>query len=273
MTERLTTLAALKDWLDLTSDGGDTALVRLIDAASQFALDYMSRDSFRVQQYTENCLGNGKGSVLLRNWPVVTISSVGINGRLSQAATLGTGGLPSSGYTISDMRNAPQTLNLWGGELFWYRSPCQFIYTAGFQTSQSFIIPEAPTDPVGDYITFSPTATGQWIGDIGVTIDGVDATKVGDEPVTGEYSVDEWGTYTFNATADEGKEAVITYDYVPWSIAHAVTELIGEWYRRKDRIGLLSKTLGGQETVTFSQKDMNATIKDALQYYANVVPY
>jgi hypothetical protein len=58
-----------------------------------------------------------------------------------------------------------------------------------------------------------------------------------------------------------GKVAVITYDYVPFDVSFAVTELIGEWYKRKDRIGILSKTLGGQETVTFSQKDMGESIR------------
>jgi hypothetical protein len=87
----------------------------------------------------------------------------------------------------------------------------------------------------------------------------------------GQYSVDEWGTYLF-AGADTGKAAVITYDYVPFDVSFAVTELIGEWYKRKDRIGVLSKTLGGQETVTFSQKDMGESIRSVLQPYTNVVP-
>jgi len=139
------------------------------------------------------------------------------------------------------------------------------IYTAGFRTSQTSKIPATP-------FQIAPTEGGQWIGDIGVTIDGVAATKVDTGPSTGEYSVDVSGIYTF-AAADTGKEAVISYDFAPFDVSFAATELIGEWYKRKDRIGVLSKTLGGQETITFSQKDMGDSIRTSLQPYMNVVPF
>jgi hypothetical protein len=263
MTERLTTLAAIKDYLGITDDNSDSFLDRLNVAASQFVITWIGRDSFGVREYTQNFRGNGKPSVMLFNWPVQTITSVGIAGSAVAASTFGNYGNPNSGYAISDVRFGQQQVNLYGYN-FWQGAPSQVIYTAGFQTSQTSDIPATP-------FQITPTDAGQWIADIKVTIAGVDAVKVADTPATGQYSVDVSGLYTF-ADADTGKEAVITYDYVPFDVSFAVTELIGEWYKRKDRIGILSKTLGGQETVTFSQKDMSDSIRSVLQPYANVVP-
>lgn len=267
MTERLTTLQAVKDYLDITDGNSDSFLTRLINSASQFVLTWISRDTFGVSTYTQNFKGNGKTSIMLWNWPVVSVSSVGVAGSAIAASSIGNVGMPGSGYVVSDPAkrpSAPQTLDLYGYS-FWQGAPCQVVYTAGFNTSQTTVIPDSPYQ-------ITPDTDGQWVRDTKVTIDGVDAVKVATGPAAGQYSVDEWGTYLF-AAADKGKTAVITYDYTPFEISFAVTELIGEWYKRKDRIGVLSKTLGGQETVTFSQKDMSDSIRMILQPYANVVPF
>lgn len=55
---------------------------------------------------------------------------------------------------------------------------------------------------------------------------------------------------------------------LPADLSQAVNELVGEAFKRRDHIGQTSKTLGGQETVGFSQADMNASIKTALNQYA-----
>lgn len=263
MNERLTTLAAVKDWLDITNTDSDPALIRLIDAASQFILNWIGWPSFGVREYTMNFRGNGRPYSILNQWPVQSVTSVGIGGSFVQASTFGQAGLPSNGYYLSDRRFGPQQLILQGYG-FWNGAPSQVIYHAGFRASQSTVIPATP-------FQITPNTDGQWIADISVEIDGTEAVKVDSGPTAGQYSVDEWGTYTF-AAADATKTAVMTYDYAPWDVSFAVQELIGEWYKRKDRIGLISKTLGGQETVTFSQKDMGDSIRATLQPYVNVVP-
>lgn len=271
MTERLTTLAAVKEWLDITTDEADAGLIRLINAASQYALDYMGRDTFALTTYTQNGKGNGKSSMLLRNWPVVGVTSMGVQGTAIGAAVIGASGLPGVGYVISDPRNAQQALELFGHS-FYYGAYVSITYQAGYSTTQDVTIAASNSEPTDNYCHVTPTNAGQWISDIGVTIDDVSATRsTAPTPAAGEYYVSEWGEYTFNI-ADLDKDAVISYSFVPWSVSQAVCELIGEWYKRKDRIGLLSKTLGGQETVTFSSKDMNDTIRAAFQFYANVVP-
>lgn len=262
MTERLTTLAAVKDWLGITGTESDALLVMVIDAVSQFVLNYLNWDSFRRTSYTQNFRGYGKGSYLLRNWPVLSVMSVATGGSIVPASTF-TNGQPSSGWFLGDPHNGPQSLNLLG-YVFSPEVISTVTYEAGFETTQTSLIPDTPYQ-------IAPNNDGVWSEDLGVTIDGVAATKVASAPVVGEYSVDEWGTYTF-AAADKGKTAVISYSFTPASISFAALEIIGEAFRRKDRIGLLSKTLGGQETITFSQADMNSSARTMLQNYRNVVP-
>jgi len=62
------------------------------------------------------------------------------------------------------------------------------------------------------------------------------------------------------------------YDAAPPAVEQAVIELAGEAFRRRDRIGQTSKTLGGQETTAFSAADMNATIRTMLAPYMAVAP-
>lgn len=62
------------------------------------------------------------------------------------------------------------------------------------------------------------------------------------------------------------------YPSAPAAVQQAVTELAGEAFRRRDHIGQGSKTLGGQETVSFLTTDMNAVIKTMLAPYRFVAP-
>lgn len=262
MTERLTSLAAVKEWLNITTDDSDAALVRVIDAVSQFILAYIGWDTFRRSTYTYQFRGFGKDSVLLRAWPVLSITSVAQGGNLLQPSTF-SNGMPSTGYYVNGFVGGMQSLILQGGH-FANGVPAQVVYEAGFETTQTALIPDEP-------YTFTPTNDGVWSLDLGVTIDGVEAVAVLADPQPGEYLVDDWGQYTFNA-ADKGKTAVFSYSYTPSAISFAACEMVAEWFKRKDRIGILSKTLGGQETVTFSHQDMNMAAKSILQPFMNVVP-
>lgn len=261
-TERLTSLAAVKAWLNITSDASDAQLTLVIDAVSQFVLSYLGWDTFRRRTYTQNFRGNGKSSVLLRNWPILGVTSVASAGATFPASTFNNFN-PSSGYVIGDQRGGMQSLDLIGYG-FARGAYSTVVYEAGFETTQTLLVPATPHQ-------FTPYKDGTWNGDLGVTLDGVDATAVLGTPVAGEYSVDEWGLYTF-AAADEGKTAVISYSYVPAVISFAAMEMTAEFFKRKDHIGIQSKTLGGQETITYTQGDMNPAARSMLQPYMNVVP-
>lgn len=272
ITERLTTLQAVKDWLDITIAVSDSQLTRLIDSASRFIFNYLQRDTFKTVDHSDYTFqGNGKDRWMLPYWPVISVASVGITGTnipVSEAQNYGKRGPGFQVQKISPNVDGPAEILLWGYQ-FIYRAPCIVSFTSGYQTTETDVLAKA--SPSDTTILVAPSTSGQWISNIGVTLDGVAATEVDGTPTAGEYSVDAWGTYTFSAD-DNGKTAVFTYNYCPWDVAFACTQLIGEWWRRKDRIGVLSKTLGGQETITFSQKDMTDSIRGMLGNYIRVAP-
>lgn len=74
------------------------------------------------------------------------------------------------------------------------------------------------------------------------------------------------------------KDAPVVVSYTagyatpPPAVAQAAVEIVGEAFRRRDRIGQSSKSLGGQETVSFQTGDMNVTAKAMLSSYQSVVP-
>jgi hypothetical protein len=63
------------------------------------------------------------------------------------------------------------------------------------------------------------------------------------------------------------------YAAAPADVAQAAVELVGEAFRRRDRIGLASKSLGGQEVIAFSLKDMNDTVRALLASYQVLAPF
>ena len=62
------------------------------------------------------------------------------------------------------------------------------------------------------------------------------------------------------------------YAATPPEISQACIELVALRYRERTRIGEMSKSLGGGETVSYSQKDMSASIATLLQQYRAVAP-
>ena len=63
----------------------------------------------------------------------------------------------------------------------------------------------------------------------------------------------------------------ISYGYVPQDIAQAALELAAERFRAAERIGLKSKSIGGQETIAYDMNAMSAPIQAMLQPYKRVI--
>jgi hypothetical protein len=74
----LTTLADVKAWLpDMAAVATSDALIgQLITAASRFVCNYTGRPSFDVTDYTEDYDSHGHSVLLLRQWPVVSVTSI-----------------------------------------------------------------------------------------------------------------------------------------------------------------------------------------------------
>lgn len=74
----LTTLAAVKAKLRITSTGDDTLLGTLITQASGFIQAWLNR-TFASQSYTEVRDGTGNPVMMFANYPVTAVSSVTVN--------------------------------------------------------------------------------------------------------------------------------------------------------------------------------------------------
>jgi len=62
------------------------------------------------------------------------------------------------------------------------------------------------------------------------------------------------------------------YSITPPEVAQACIELVALRYRERTRIGEVSRSLGGAETVAYAQKDMSDAIKTLLLQYRLVAP-
>lgn len=275
----LTTLEHVKEWLGIDADqtGSDTLLSRMITSASRFVLGYLSRDSLAAREVSENYDGYGNSFMMLRSWPVISLSNVGFFGtNITQQST---GNPRSNGYILtptdpSSVAGSMSRLSLWGWNFPNGRNSIQVTYRAGYlMVDEPHEILAAEVDPVLPPRAFTDLL---WLENDGVKFAEDPQTPLtyvlGDAPAPGEYGIVD-RMYVFNA-ADEGKFVLISYSYVPADIEQAVYQMVGEQYRYKDRIGVASKSLTGGvgETVTFSQKDVTSYIATMLQPYRRVVP-
>ncbi len=79
------------------------------------------------------------------------------------------------------------------------------------------------------------------------------------------------GTYLF-AAEDGGAALRLSYSYVPGALEDACIGWVAERFRYRDHIGQRSKSLGGQETVSYDTSAMPAYLQAQLQPYRKVLP-
>lgn len=269
----LTTLANVKAWLSITSTANDPLLSRLITASSRFIVNYLSRGEILPADYVERQDGYGAGQtrIVLRRWPVVSIASLSLNGgpAIAASALPGVNVAPTSGWLLSDGDSVPPGSQQWL-DLFGYclaRGPgaATISYRAGYA-----VMGEAATVPAsGPYSVTAGQPYGAWGSDLGVTAAGLALAKVASAPASMQYSVDSAGVYTFNA-AQANVAVKISYGYVPADLAQAANELVGARFQSRDSIGVNSKSLGGQETVSYDKRDMTGPVAAMLMNYRNV---
>ncbi len=59
----------------------------------------------------------------------------------------------------------------------------------------------------------------------------------------------------------------LSYGFVPQDLAQAATELAADRFRAADRIGLRSKSLGGQETIAYDLTGLSAAVEALIAPY------
>ncbi len=175
----LSTLANVKAWVPggLSGTGSDSLLQRLLSAVSIQMLNYAMRDTFLSQTYTEYYSGGSAGDLgtklVLRHWPVTSVTSVIINGQLiPQASSTVVSGVPSFGTSTG------WSCKLWNGippgdpgiiELTGYRftagsNNIAVTYTAGYLVQD-----EVQAIPSTPYQITADQPQGAWLQDAGVT--------------------------------------------------------------------------------------------------------
>lgn len=257
-------LVRLDDCRATPNPDSDPALQRLITAVSRAILTTINRPAILPRLFTET-QDIGRHGILLRNWPVTSVRSV-VCGSVSSLA--GLTGLAGSGWTLDPPDEAPpgrpQMLRL--GCLGAPGAPRATItYTAGYQVTEPSVIPQG-----GAYTALQPY--GAWGSDVGVTFaDGTPLIRASSAPTAGQYVPDGLGGYSF-APADAGRAILVTYGYVPADLANAARDWILDRQAYGDRIGLQSKSLGGQETISYRITATPDFVRAVLQQYTNVVP-
>ncbi len=246
----------------------DPALQRLITAVSRTILTAINRPSILPRSYTET-REVGRSGVLLAQWPVTRVDAVDLGGMALRPLVPGSGLI--AGYAVDPADEAPpgrpQMLRFGAGTPIGFGCARTTVtYTAGYQ-----VIAEAMVVPQGGAVT-TLQPYGAWASDGGVTYAGGGAlTRVASAPATGQYAVDGVGGYAF-AVTDAGRQVALTYGYVPADLANAAREWILERQAYAERIGLQSKSLGGQETVSYRIAAVPDFVAPVLQQYASVVP-
>jgi hypothetical protein len=267
----LTNLAALKAWLGLPPAPGpnDATLAALVTAASRSIYALLSRPKLLPSSYVET-IDLETSRVTLRHWPVIQVTSVTSRGMVvppDENADLEA----SVGYALQPVDGVPpgrpQALDLFGHHYRPGRQSLVVSYSAGYAVQN-----ETQTVPVAAPLqlsAFSPY--GPWASTLSVTytVTGAPLTLVSSSPGVGQYTASA-GAYGFSA-ADAGQSISLSYGYVPQDVAQAALELAAERFRAAERIGLRSKSIGGQETIAYDTSAMSAPIQAMLQPYKRTI--
>lgn len=267
MANALTTLAAVKAWGDtITTTNDDVLLTRLILQASRAIYAYLSTNTLFLQIFSDGYDGVNNKRILLTEWPVVSVASVYVCGKLIQEAPAQP--QQGAGWRLDAYNGVPpgrpQAIDLYGHCFPKGYQNIYITYSAGYAISS-----EAHTIPASSPYTFTANQEyGNWSQDDGVTTStGTVFTAVSGVPAASQYSVDSTtGIYTFNA-ADAGKAMLINYSYTPADIEQACIEMVRERYAYKQRIGQQSKSLSGTETAKYDLSAMSEYVMMLLQPY------
>lgn len=258
----LTTLANAEAWLGLTpgvSQQVDALVTRLIAAQSQTILGWLQRPSLLVDTYSETRDGSGTRKLMLRRWPVLSISSLSVDNVPIQAGSYsGIAGTSRAGYFyeawdgIPPGRMTPLELNGYS-----FRAGHQNVsigYTAGYGITDE---PQTVAEVESAYQVTVDAPYGNWAGDVGVTYaDGTALTRVDEAPAeAGQYQLGTTpGVYLFDS-ADNDADVLVSYSFTPAGVEQACIEAVTDAYVRQSvlmGLGNVTAFKAGGSAVTLS---------------------
>ena len=84
----LTDLGTVKDWLGLTSKASsDDAVLEILIAGVSAALESWLGRTFEATAYSETRNGTGKTEIMVKQYPIISVASVTVNGNAIAART------------------------------------------------------------------------------------------------------------------------------------------------------------------------------------------
>lgn len=134
----LTTLAKVKQFLDVKNVDDDALITRLILSASEVIYNYLNR-SILTAAYTEKYAGYGNPTLMLRQGPVTAVASLSVGGQVV---------LPSSNGITTGFVFNETSIHYVGGSFPRGFDNVVVTYTAGYAA-----IPEAVEEACIDWVS------------------------------------------------------------------------------------------------------------------------
>ena len=274
----LTTPARAAVWMPNPPALPSAIISQLIGSMTGLIYGKLNRARTFSQTFTRTFDGLGTMQIVLPDYPVTSVSAVQIGHRLIQPAPLLTP--PSGSYYGYGYRFVP-----WEGNLPGENTVFEFVggyfpmgaqnikitYQAGYLVQNELSVIPATTP----WQVTALQQEGIWCRDNGVVYatSGVAFMPVKTITAAGQYipPLDTSpGVYTFGA-ADEAASVLISYSFIPAPLEEACIQMVAERYSYRNRVGDISKSLGGQETVRFQRGELPPEIMGLIRDYVSVV--
>jgi hypothetical protein len=283
----LTTPARVSNWMANAPTLPSAIISQLIGSMTGLIYSKLNRARTFSQLHTTTFDGLGNMQLLLPQYPVTNIVSVQQGNQLLQAAPLVAPPAVSTCYGYrcplwqGNLPGANAMLDFVNGYFCVAPQNIKVTYQAGYLiANEPVVVPATP------FQVTVQQPQGIWCRDNGVVYA---ATGVALVPVTsitaaGQYIVGpdaSPGLYTFGV-ADQGQNLLISYSFIPAALEEATIQMIVERYMYRTRVGEISKSLGGQETMRYAygnsgppwsrSSSLPPQVMDLIWDYVSVVP-
>lgn len=292
----LTTPQRAAEWMANGPSLPNNVIARLVTSCSSMINAKLNRGALYSRSVTTTLDGVGTYQLMLPEYPITEVTQVQMGSQLIQAAPLPT---PSTSVVPPANPCYGYRLTTWGGRLpgsphmlefvngIWYYGVqnIKVTYVAGYLVENEPATIAAPTVSGQPPTVTVKMPNGLWCKDNGVAYaNGTLFVSVAASPTVGQYvppTDSAPGVYTFN-TNDVNASILISYSFIPADLEEAVCQMVTERYLYRTRVGEISKSLGGQESVRWSRgdlrsayRDMNALppeVMDLINPYISVLP-
>lgn len=259
----LTTPQRVANWMAVGPTLPSAIISQLITSMTALIYSKLNRARLYNQTFTRVFDGVGNAQIVLPDWPVTALIAVQQGQNLvpqsvilPSGTTQPTGTNPCYGWRYvpwqGDLPGDPAVLDYIGGWFYTAGQNVRITYQAGYLTSLE--AQTIPADP-GPYIITVNQLQGIWCRDNGVSyaVSGAPLVPVTTITEAGQYIAPNdanLGVYTFGA-ADAEASLLINYSFIPPDLEEACIQMVAERYAYRNRIGEISKSLGGQETIRY----------------------